>query len=96
MRTNKNTDLTELQKSIRRDNIQLVKHHKQMIDDLLKNKYKKKLNFRHKFFEIYDHFINEENILQFYHKGLELFISALLSNRLDEITDIIPQNESND
>lgn len=49
-----------------------------------------KAKTRKKFFYIYDAYINEKNIQCFFFRDLELFILALIKNRLDDISDYIP------
>lgn len=44
-----------------------------------------------KFFKIYDKYIDTDNIQCFFFRDLKLFVYALVTDRLDEISDYIPK-----
>lgn len=73
-----------------KQNQELLELHKRCITDYLIQK-SLKLSKRKKFFIIYDHYINEVNIREYFFRSIKLFVYALITNRLDEIRDYIPQ-----
>lgn len=68
-------------------NRDLLKHHKLMLELHLKNVHNVTLKRRITFFKVYDHLVTEDNIQQLYFRSLDIFIKALLHNKLDEITN---------
>ena len=50
-----------------------------------------KARHRKKFFRLYDIYINTKNIQQYFFRDLELFIKALVQDRLEEISDYFPK-----
>lgn len=67
-----NQDLLELHK-------RCLTHH--FIQEEVKHKTRKK------FFRLYDIYISHKNIRHFFFRDLDLFINALVTNRLDYISD---------
>lgn len=43
-----------------------------------------------KFFTIYDKYIDEDNIRQYFHRPIRMFVYALVTNKLSQISDYIP------
>lgn len=75
-------------KVILKANKELLELHKRcittyLIQRSLKHKYQKK------FFVIYDRYINEKNIRQFFFRPIRVFVYALITDRLDDISDYI-------
>lgn len=73
-------------KVILKANKELLELHKRcitsyLIQRALKHKYQKR------FFVIYDKYINEKNIRNFFHRPIRVFVYALITNRLGEISD---------
>ena len=76
--------LTPIEKDLRKFNKELVEIHKRCIKNYLIQKNLKRTG-RNKFFHLYDHYINENNIRIYYLRPIDLFVYALVTNRLDEI-----------
>lgn len=74
-----------------KQNNELLELHKRCITDYLIQK-SLKLSKRKKFFRIYDFYINEVNIREYFFRPIPLFVYALITDRLDEIQDYIPSN----
>lgn len=73
-------------KEIERTRRELLELHKKCLKDYLVGK-DMKLKKRNKFFKLYDFFIYEDNIENFFFRPVHIFVYALVSNRLDEISD---------
>lgn len=78
------------EKEHQKQNHELLELHKRCITDYLIQK-SLKLSKRKKFFIIYDHYINDVNIKEYFFRPINLFVYALITNRLDEIQDYIPK-----
>lgn len=77
-----------------KQNNELLELHKRCITDYLIQK-SLKLSKRKKFFKIYDFYINDINIREYFFRPIPLFVYALITDRLDEIRDYIPfENKS--
>lgn len=85
-------DLPEKEK-IKSDK-ELVELHKKCITDYLVQR-SMKLRKRRKFFIIYDFYIDEKNIKEYFFRPIRLFVYALVTNRLSEIQDYIPKPKEN-
>lgn len=77
------------EKAIQKVDKELLELHKEVLKSYLtqrslKHKYQKK------FFNIYDHYITEENIRRFFFRSAKLFVYALVTDRLDEIENYVP------
>lgn len=77
-----------------KQNNELLELHKRCITDYLIQK-SLKLSKRKKFFIIYDYYINDINIREYFFRPIKLFVYALITNRLEEIRDYIPQDKPN-
>ncbi len=68
---------------VKRDLIDL---HKRCITTYLTQR---AIKYRHqkKFFKLYDTEIDEENILNYFHRPIKLFVYALVTDRLSEISN---------
>lgn len=86
------TALTE--KEHLRQNKDLLELHKRCITDYLVQR-SMKVAKRKKFFILYDHYIDEVNIREYFFRPIKLFIYALVTNRLEEIQDYIPNKSKN-
>lgn len=82
-------DLPEKEK-IKSDK-ELVELHKRCITNYLVQR-SMKLRKRKKFFIIYDFYIDENNIKEYFFRPIKLFVYALVTNRLSEIQNYIPKN----
>lgn len=85
-------DLPEKEK-IKSDK-ELVELHKRCITNYLVQR-SMKLRKRKKFFIIYDFYIDENNIKEYFFRPIKLFVYALVTNRLSEIQNYIPKIENN-
>lgn len=83
-------DLPEKEK-IKSDK-ELVELHKRCITNYLVQR-SMKLRKRKKFFIIYDFYIDENNIKEYFFRPIKLFVYALVTNRLSEIQNYIPKIE---
>lgn len=81
-------DLLEKEK-IKSDK-ELVELHKRCITNYLVQR-SMKLRKRKKFFIIYDFYIDENNIKEYFFRPIKLFVYALVTNRLSEIQNYIPK-----
>lgn len=81
-------DLPEKEK-IKSDK-ELVELHKRCITNYLVQR-SMKLRKRKKFFIIYDFYIDENNIKEYFFRPIKLFVYALVTNRLSEIQNYIPK-----
>lgn len=81
-------DLPEKEK-IKSDK-ELVELHKRCITNYLVQR-SMKLRKRKKFFIIYDFYIDENNIKEYFFIPIKLFVYALVTNRLSEIQNYIPK-----
>lgn len=72
-----------------KQNNELLELHKRCITDYLIQK-SLKLSKRKKFFRIYDFYINDINIREYFFRPIPLFVYALITDRLDEIRDYMP------
>lgn len=79
-------DLPEKEK-IKSDK-ELVELHKRCITNYLVQR-SMKLRKRKKFFIIYDFYIDENNIKEYFFRPIKLFVYALVTNRLSEIQNYI-------
>lgn len=86
------TALTE--KEHLRQNKDLLELHKRCITDYLVQR-SMKISKRRKFFRLYDHYIDEVNIREYFFRPIKLFIYALVSDRLNEISDYVPKKPKN-
>lgn len=75
-----------------KQNNELLELHKRCITDYLIQK-SLKLSKRKKFFIIYDYYINDVNIREYFFRPIKLFVYALITNRLEEIRDYIPKDK---
>ena len=73
-------------KVMKKDNQELLELHKRCLvyyfslNDV-------KLKTRKKFFRLYDKYISHKNIRQYFFRNMRLFIVALVTDRLSEISD---------
>jgi hypothetical protein len=65
---------------------ELVELHKRVLTTTLIEE-GAKAKTRRKFFQLYDMYIDEKNIREYFHRDSRLFIYALITSRLDEIKD---------
>lgn len=72
-----------------KQNNELLELHKRCITDYLIQK-SLKLSKRKKFFRIYDFYINDINIREYFFRPIPLFVYALITDRLNEIRDYMP------
>lgn len=77
-------------KVIEKNHKELIELHKRVITNYLMYRYSMKLSKRKKFFILYDHYINTDNIRSYFYRPIRLFCYALVTNRLSEISDYIP------
>lgn len=75
-------------------NKELIELHKRCITDYLVQR-SMKLSKRRKFFIIYDFYIKEHNIKEYFFRPIKLFVYALVTNRLSDIQDYIPKFDNN-
>lgn len=79
------------EKVITKDNKELLELHKRVILNYLIQYYGMKLRSRKKFFVIYDTYINEGNIRQYFNRPVKIFTHALITNTLSSISDYFPK-----
>lgn len=70
---------------VRKDLLEL--HKRCLLTHFIQHSVKNKT--RKKFFKLYDVYINYNNIQCFFFRDLELFIKALVLDRLDDISDYV-------
>lgn len=72
------------EKEIKKTQEELIELHKRVLTDYL---IREDLSYRSrvKFFHIYDNYIDESNINQFFFCPCKIFVRALLKDKLDEI-----------
>lgn len=80
------------EKDTLKQNSELLELHKRCITDYLIQR-SLKFSKRKKFFKIYDFYINEVNIREYFFRPIKLFVYALITNRLSEIRDYIPMEK---
>lgn len=80
------------EKDILKQNKELLELHKRCVTDYLIQR-SMKISKRKKFFIIYDHYINEVNITEYFFRPIKLFVYALITDRLSEIQDYIKVNK---
>lgn len=73
------------QKEILKQNKELVELHKRCIKTYLVSQ-SCRAPVRNKFFKLYDHYLNERNILCYFYTPLPLFVRALVLNQLELVT----------
>lgn len=73
-------------KEIKKTNQELVDLHKRCITTSFAQR-SVKFKTRKKFFKLYDMFISHKNIRLYFFRDLDLFILALVKDRLSDITD---------
>lgn len=71
-------------KELKKANEELIDLHKRVLLNYLISK-DVNHNTRTKFFKIYDFYIKPNNIRQFFHVKVELFVYALITDKLDKI-----------
>lgn len=76
------------EKVIKKSNEELIDIHKKCIINYLIQR-QIKITRRKQIFIIYDHYINHENIRMFFYRPIKLFVYALVTNRLEEISNYI-------
>lgn len=76
------------EKVIKKSNEELIVIHKKCITNYLIQR-QIKITRRRQIFIIYDHYINHENIRMFFYRPIKLFVYALVTNRLEEISNYI-------
>ena len=74
------------EKEVLKSNKELVELHKRCLITHL-SQLGIKLKIRRKFFKLYDHFIDENNIREYFFRDLEVFVNALVTDRLEQIRD---------
>lgn len=77
------------EKDILKINSELLELHKRCITDYL-IQHSLKHSKRKKFFKLYDYYIDEHNIREYFFRPVKLFVYALVTNQLDKIQDYIP------
>lgn len=82
---------TELLSTKELKDLELVKQHQALLESFMKNELAWKLKRRRKIQEIYKQKIKENNIRFFFNRPLELFLKALITNKLDIIADYFPK-----
>ena len=78
------------QKDIDRSNKDLVELHKRCITTLFIQR-GIKAKHRKKFFKLYDLYVNYKNIRMYFFRDLDLFMLALVKDRLEDISDYFPR-----
>lgn len=74
-------------KEIVKTNRELLELHKRVILNYLIQYYAMKLRSRKKFFSIYEHYISEKNIQEYFNRPIKIFVYALITGTLDNIRD---------
>lgn len=70
---------------------ELVTFHRDLIENLMKNKLAWALGRRKKVMKLYDIYINPSNIRYYLCRPLELFLKALLLGKLEDIANYTPK-----
>lgn len=73
-------------KDILKQNKELLELHKRCVTDYLIQR-SLKLSLRKKFFRIYDYYIDEHNITEYFFRPINVFVYALITNKLGSIQD---------
>ena len=73
------------EKVIKKSNEELIDIHKKCITNYLIQR-QIKITRRRQLFIIYDHYISHKNIRMFFYRPIKLFVYALITDRLKEIT----------
>lgn len=76
------------EKVIKKFNEELIDIHKKCITNYLIQR-QIKITRRRQLFIIYDHYISHKNIRMFFYRPIKLFVYALVTNRLEEISNYI-------
>lgn len=82
------------EKVIKKSNEELIDIHKKCITNYLIQR-QIKITRRRQLFIIYDHYINHKNIRMFFYRSIKLFVYALVTNRLEEISNYIYKTKKN-
>ena len=81
------------EKELIRTNKELVELHKRCITSYLVQQ-SVKLKTRRKLFRLYDVYINHKNVRNYFFRDLDIFINALVTDRLDNISDYITKTKT--
>jgi hypothetical protein len=71
---------------------QLVKEHRELLENFMKNELSWHKSRRDKILRAYDDKVDENNIRFYMFRKLRLFLTALLTNRLNEIANYFPKD----
>lgn len=72
---------------------ELVELHKKCITTFLTQR-SVKHRIQVKFFKLYDMYVGINNIYDYFHKPIKVFVNALITNRLDQIQDHMTPSKS--
>lgn len=78
------------EKALRKANRELLALHQRCIKTHL-TLIGVKVRPQKKFFALYDYYIDENNIREYFHRPIKLFVYALVADRLKEIRDYFPR-----
>ena len=80
------------EKELKKDNQELLELHKRcLINHFVQIEVKH--GTRKKFFRLYDMYISHKNIREYFFRDLNVFINALVTNRLEVIRDYFNNNK---
>jgi hypothetical protein len=70
--------------------IELVRHHKEMLERFMKNELSWKKQRRDVIWRVYDKRITAENIRYYFNRDMRLFLKAMIFNKLPKIANYYP------
>ena len=73
---------------------ELVKEHRELVDSFMKNELAWQGHTRKKILKVYDAKVDDNNIRFFMMRKLRVFLSALLTDKLDQIANYFPKGYS--
>jgi uncharacterized hydantoinase/oxoprolinase family protein len=72
----------------------LLRAHKALLEEFMKNELHYHVARRNKIIRIYEAKVDENNIRIFYNRSIEIFLKALLLNKLNVIGNYFPKDYS--
>lgn len=72
----------------------LLKFHRELLSSFLNTKTNFKLSTKNMILHVYDNTITEDNIRTVYNRNIKLFTAALVTNKLDSITNYHKQGSN--
>lgn len=75
-------------------NKELVKEHRELVDSFMKNELAWKAHTRKKILRVYDAKVDDSNIRFYMLRKVKVFLSALLTDKLDQIANYFPKGYS--